>query len=96
MLAALREGLRQGDEGALWDLALYAGPWGFPLEDIKIPVELWQGTADRIVPSFHARVLANALARPTLKLVPGAGHYSLPLGHADEILASLALRSVTG
>jgi len=96
MVAALREGLRQGPAGALWDLELYAWPWGFSLEDIGVEVELWQGTADRIVPPFHARALATALPHPLLKLVTDAGHYSLPICQGEVILANLAGQNTFG
>ena len=32
------------------DAEIYAQPWGFPLEDIRVPVRLWHGKKDR---SFH-------------------------------------------
>ncbi|NJD08419.1 MAG: alpha/beta hydrolase, partial [Methylococcaceae bacterium] len=87
MLASLREGLRQGPAAALRDVRLYSRAWGFPLESIEIPVDLWHGTADRVVPPFHAQMMAAALPKSALNWVPGAGHYSLPISHGDQILA---------
>ncbi len=87
LLASIREGLRQGVRGALWDAVLYSRDWGFPLDRITIPVELWQGGADRIVPPCHVQVLAGSLAHPIVKLLEGEGHYSLPIGHSEAILA---------
>lgn len=88
MLACLREGLRQGPAGALRDVQLYAQAWGFRLEEVEIPVALWHGTGDRIVPPAHARMMAAALPLAVLKWIPEAGHYSLPISHGESILAS--------
>ena len=87
LLASIREGLRQGVRGALWDAVLYSRDWGFPLDRITIPVELWQGGADRIVPPCHVQVLAGSLAHPVVKMLEGEGHYSLPIDHGEAILA---------
>ncbi len=87
MLATLQESVRQGVQGPLQDVVLYAHDWGFRLEDIDLPVALWHGEADRIVPPYHARFIAGALARSSLKLVEGEGHYSLPIGYCGDILA---------
>lgn len=87
LLASMREGLRQGVRGALWDVMLYARPWGFPLERVEIPVELWHGSADRIVPPHHGQALTRSLAQSNLNLAEGEGHYSLPIDHGDAILA---------
>jgi len=32
-------------------------------------------------------VLAGSLAHPIVKLLEGEGHYSLPIGHSEAILA---------
>jgi pimeloyl-ACP methyl ester carboxylesterase len=85
MLAALRESVRQGVRGPLWDVVLYAQAWGFRLEDIGIPVTLWHGMADRLVPLAHARVVASALPHARLHVVEG-GHFSLPVDHTEAIL----------
>jgi len=86
MLATLRESVRQGVRGPLWDVMLYARAWGFRLEDIGIPVTLWHGTADRLVPPAHARVVAGALPHARLNVVEGEGHFSLPIDHGEAIL----------
>lgn len=87
MLATLRESVRQGVRGPLWDVVLYAHDWGFLLEEITIPVVLWHGAADRMVPAYHARVNASLLRHAHLRLIEGEGHYSLPIDHCEAILA---------
>jgi pimeloyl-ACP methyl ester carboxylesterase len=87
LLDCTREGLRQGVAGPLWDTVLYASDWGFALEQITIPVELWHGTADTIVPLCHVQILADSLPCSTVNVLEGEGHYSLPIEHCKAILA---------
>jgi len=86
---SIADALRGGARGARQDLALYLRDWGFPLEELNLPVDLWHGAADAIVPLSHAHWYARHLPRVRLHLVPGEGHYSLPLGHAGTILRTL-------
>ena len=92
LLASLRESLRQGPEGVLRDAVLYAHDWGFPIEDIEMSVDLWHGEIDRIVPRYHADVIAGTLARGRLRMIPDEGHFSLPMKHCDAILEDIASR----
>jgi pimeloyl-ACP methyl ester carboxylesterase len=76
-------------DGLMVDAEIYAQPWGFPLEEIRVPVRLWHGKKDR---SFHwelARSLGARLPHCAEHLVEGEGHYSLPIRHMGEILADL-------
>ena len=76
--------------GVMTDAEIYATPWGFPLEGVRVPVALWHGTKDR---TFAPRLAENVAARlPTcaFHLVEDAGHYSLPIRHINEILTDLA------
>ncbi|MDY0268122.1 alpha/beta fold hydrolase [Trichloromonas sp.] len=73
MAQSLREALSQKGRGAVADMAVYHRTWGFPLSALDLPVQLWHGSAN--------------LPHCTLHLVPGEGHFSLPLRHMDEILA---------
>jgi pimeloyl-ACP methyl ester carboxylesterase len=88
--ASFREGLCRGAAGAARDLELYAAPWAVPLTDIKAPVDLWHGAADAIIPPRLALHLAAQLPTVTTCLLPGEGHYSVPLGHLDRILGKVA------
>jgi pimeloyl-ACP methyl ester carboxylesterase len=71
------------------DMALFAQPWGFRLEEIAAPVQLWQGDLDVNVPASHARYQAERIPRAKLHECPGEAHL-LVVGHAEEILRAAA------
>jgi pimeloyl-ACP methyl ester carboxylesterase len=70
------------------DFQVFARDWGFRLEDIEVPVHLWQGDADRNVPLAHARQMAAAIPHATLHEVAGGGHL-MSLDRTGEILSTL-------
>lgn len=84
-----RRAWRGSLDGVIADAEIYAEPWGFALEKITPPVRLWHGTDDR---TFSFRVIEQVAARfqnCRLRIVAGAGHYSLPIRYMDEILGDL-------
>lgn len=89
VLASTAEALRQGGRGAAWELTLIARPWDFRLRDVRMPVTLWQGLADQILPAAMARRLAAALPACDARYLPGEGHLSLVARHIGEVLAQL-------
>ena len=75
--------------GVMTDADIYATPWGFPLEEVRVPIALWHGTKDR---TFAPRLAENVAARlPNCEfhLIEGAGHYSLPIRYIRQIVADL-------
>ena len=89
LLDDAREALRQGTQGAVWELILFSRPWDVPLGQIRMPVRLWHGDADAQVPVAIARRLAAALPDCRASFLPDAGHLWV-LDHLDEVLAALA------
>ncbi len=84
-----RQAWRASADGLMTDAEIYARPWGFPLEEIAVPVRLWHGRKDR---SFHwelARALGARIPNCATHLVEDEGHYSLPIRHMREILTDL-------
>lgn len=63
-------------------------PWGFDLRDIRVPVSVWQGRLDAMVPSAHAEWLAAHVAGVRAHRVEGEGHLS-PMQKAPAILQGL-------
>jgi pimeloyl-ACP methyl ester carboxylesterase len=58
------------------DLALFARHWGFLLEEVSVPVVVWQGLSDVIVPPSHGHHQAARIPRGELRVRPGAGHFA--------------------
>jgi len=84
-----RQAWRASVRGIMADAEIFATPWGFPLEDIRVPVRLWHGTHDRTFHYSLAEQLAKNLPNCTLRIVENAGHFSLPIRQIREILADL-------
>ena len=66
MIANAAEMYRQGT-GGIYDEALcLARPWGFPIEGVSVPVRIWHGSRDKIVPvgmgKFIERTVPGAVA----------------------------------
>jgi len=87
--ASMQESLRQGVAGVNSEFLLYARDWCFNLSKIQVPVHLWHGDRDTTVSLSHARYLAGILPNATLTVVPGEGHFSLPIVHMATILREL-------
>ncbi|WP_433346292.1 alpha/beta fold hydrolase [Microtetraspora malaysiensis] len=84
--AAYAEAVRPGIEGWVDDvMALFGSPWGFAPTTITVPVRLWHGELDPVVPVAHARWLGARIPTATLIVQPDAGH----AGHFDATPATL-------
>jgi len=79
------EAIRQGTLGVAWDIMLYSQPWGFGLEEVKVPVHLWHGEADITVPPHFGRTMAEALAQCEATFWPDEGHLMCASRAADII-----------
>ncbi len=86
-----RQAWRSSADGIMTDAEIYAKPWGFPIEEVRVPVRLWHGKKDRTFAFQLAEQIAERLPVCTLRLIDEAGHYSLPIRHTREILADLIL-----
>jgi pimeloyl-ACP methyl ester carboxylesterase len=93
---AVAEDIRHGLEGGIWgwhddDLA-FVRPWGVDLASIRVPMTLWQGEQDRMVPFAHGAWLAQHLPAVRAHLLPDQGHLSLAVSSIglilDELVAS--------
>ena len=89
ILASFREGVRQGGTYLAQDLALLARPWGFRLEEVEIPVDLWHGEVDNVVPPGMGRHVAARIPACRAHFLPGEGHFSLAIDHTAAILSTL-------
>src|SRR5213596_3681360 len=84
-----RRAWRGSTEGVMADAQIYAQPWGFAIEDVRVPVRLWHGKEDRAFSVHLAERVAKRLPNCKARFVDDAGHYSLPIRHMREILEDL-------
>jgi pimeloyl-ACP methyl ester carboxylesterase len=89
MVASFAEGLRTGVDGWLDDDLAFVRPWGFELAQLAVPVFVWQGSEDLMVPFAHGQWLASVVPGATSHLEEGEGHLSIVVGAIDRMLDEL-------
>ena len=91
MLDSIREALRVSADGWVDDSMSFIKPWGFDLSEIKVPVLLYQGSEDKMVPFAHGEWLVEHLPQDKLKkhLIQGQGHISIFLGREESMMDEL-------
>lgn len=89
LLAQFDEALRVSVDGWVDDDLAFTRPWGFDLASITVPVAVWQGSADLMVPFAHGEWLAAHVPGATSHLVPDEGHLSIGVGALDQMFADL-------
>ena len=79
----------QGVVGIRDDGLAAVAPWGFALADIRVPVAVWQGRQDAMVPYEHGLWLAEHVPAAEAHLFEDEGHLSLVTTQLGRILADL-------
>lgn len=90
--AMMLDGLAPGIDGWLDDDLAFVVPWGFDVAAIKVPVAVWQGGDDLMVPGEHGRWLASHVAGAEAQLLPEEGHLTLFANRVGDVQAWLADR----
>ncbi len=91
-LAALFRGaLDQGIAGWRDDDLAFVRDWGFAVGSgqLRVPVAIWQGDQDRMVPAAHGRWLAAHVTGARSRLLPGHGHLTLIRTAFGQVLDDL-------
>jgi pimeloyl-ACP methyl ester carboxylesterase len=70
---SLLEGCGESVDGFVDDDLCFTRPWGFAVADIAVPVTVWYGHEDTLVPPAHGEWLART--------IPGAEAVRLDGGH---------------
>lgn len=89
LIAMTLEAIRQGAGGGVADLEIFSREWGVDYSAVRTPVVLWQGTADRIVPSAVSVWLSGLIPNCRLERLEGAGHFWV-YDHVADVLGTLA------
>jgi pimeloyl-ACP methyl ester carboxylesterase len=82
------EAFRPGMRGLAWDTLLLTRPWGFTLENIRVPVFLWHGSEDDQATPGMARYMSETIPGCKPTSCEGEAHLLL-FPHWDEILTQL-------
>jgi pimeloyl-ACP methyl ester carboxylesterase len=89
MAASFRRAFLAGPWGWFDDDLAFVRPWGFELSSIGVPVSVWQGRQDLMVPFAHGEWLVEHIPTARSRLRPEHGHLSLAVGSMGEILDDL-------
>jgi pimeloyl-ACP methyl ester carboxylesterase len=84
-----RDALQVGADGWVDDDLAFTRSWGFDLGAIDVPVTVWQGREDLMVPFAHGAWLVDAVPTARPRLLDGDGHLSIGVGRAEEIVEDL-------
>jgi pimeloyl-ACP methyl ester carboxylesterase len=90
--ATITGGLAPGIAGWADDDLAFVKPWGFDVGAITVPVAVWQGEQDLMVPAAHGRWLSTHVAGAEANLPQQEGHLTLFANRIGEIQDWLAER----
>jgi pimeloyl-ACP methyl ester carboxylesterase len=76
-LKELGEAFRQGHQWVTTDFLLVARPWKLDFARLTMPVLVWHGEADTLVPVDPVRAMVPLLPDCTAHFIPEAGHFLL-------------------
>lgn len=82
---SMRDAVRQGIDGWRDDDLAFDKPWGFSVEDIRVPVQLWHGEQDLFVPFAHGEWLGARIPNVDARLLSEDGHMTLMQRRIPEV-----------
>ena len=85
----LREALRRGTRGGVWDLGLYVRSFDFPAGDVKRPVRWLHGRQDAFASLAMAHRAVADMPGARITITENAGHLSMSTDHLETVAAAL-------
>jgi pimeloyl-ACP methyl ester carboxylesterase len=89
LATTFRRAVSTGIWGWVDDDLAFTRPWGFDLDGIGVPVVVWQGGQDRMVPFAHGQWLATHVPGAHPRLLTKEGHLSITVASFGEIVDDL-------
>jgi pimeloyl-ACP methyl ester carboxylesterase len=89
MVDTFADAVSHGFWGAHDDVRSAVRPWGFAVQDIRVPTAIWHGEQDGMIPIAHSRWLAAAIPDARGHLEPDDGHLSIVIRRLDEAVDEL-------
>ena len=89
LIASTRRSVERGIWGWFDDDMAFLRDWGFALDDMRVPVAVWQGGQDTMVPFAHGGWLAGHIPGARAHLYDEHGHLSLRVSTFGSILDDL-------
>lgn len=92
LLLHFKEAFRRGAGGHFIDTLLVSRPWGLEFSKTTVPVFLWHGESDTLVPIGPAKAFCRMIPGCESHLLPGAGHLLL---ESDQVRREIVARLLT-
>ncbi|HUX03917.1 MAG TPA: alpha/beta fold hydrolase [Acidimicrobiales bacterium] len=86
---ACADAFSTGWHGFFDDDRAFLSPWGFDVQDIAVPVAVWYGDQDNMVPPTHGAWLASHIPGAREVHLASEGHVSLVSRHLDRLSAEI-------
>jgi pimeloyl-ACP methyl ester carboxylesterase len=88
-IESMQRSVHNGIWGWFDDDIAFLKDWGFSLDAIEVPVAVWQGRHDKMVPFEHGDWLAEHTAGARPHLLDDHGHLSIAVSSFDRVLDDL-------
>jgi pimeloyl-ACP methyl ester carboxylesterase len=88
-IASMHRSVASGIWGWFDDDMAFLRDWGFALDAIDVPIALWQGRLDKMVPFAHGEWLARHMPSARAHLLEDHGHLSIAVSSFATVLNDL-------
>lgn len=86
------DALKNGSLATVADIRLCFNPWGFNLNDISVPVQIWHGQDDKSSPVQLVETMQKTLKRCEARYIQGESHMSLMQNYGEDILKVMSVK----